>query len=363
MSLLFSSKKLGPHQLDNRIIVAPMCQYSAQDGYPTSWHTMHYGQLALSGASLVIIEATAVEPKGRISYKDLGLWSDKHASELKNLVENIKQYSSAKIGIQLAHAGRKASTDLPWKGGNSLAPNDPNGWQSVAPSALAFGENHEPTALTIDEIENIKDAFVQAAKRAESAGIDVIEIHSAHGYLLHEFLSPLSNHRTDLYGGNFNNRSRLLFEVFTAVKSAVSDNVCVGVRISATDWVQGGWDLDSSIALTQHLEELGCDYIHVSSGGLSDKQEITIGPNYQVPFAQAIYNETQLPVIAVGLITEPEQAEAILLTEQADFIALGRGLLYDPRWPWHAAAKLKQTIKVAPQYLRCAPHGSKDFFK
>lgn len=363
MSLLFSPKKLGPHQLDNRIIVAPMCQYSAQEGYPTAWHTMHYGQLALSGASLVIVEATAVEPRGRISYKDLGIWSDQHGSELKKLVNNVKQYSSAKMGIQIAHAGRKASTDLPWNGGASLAPDSPNGWQKVAPSAIPFGNNHQPHALTIDEIEEIKQAFVDAARRAESAGFDVIEIHGAHGYLLHEFLSPLSNHRTDQYGGDFNNRSRLLADVFVAVKNAVSDNVCVGVRISATDWVEGGWDLESAIALTQHLEELGCHYIHVSSGGLSEKQEIKLGPNYQVPFAQAIYNETQLPVITVGLITEPEQAEAILLTEQADFIALGRGILYDPRWPWHAAEKLKQTIKVAPQYLRCAPHGSKDFFK
>lgn len=363
MNLLFSPKKLGPHQLENRIIVAPMCQYSADNGLPTSWHTMHYGQLALSGAALVIMEATAVEPSGRISYKDLGLWSDEHASSLKTLVDNIKTYSTAKIGIQLAHAGRKASTDLPWNGGKSLASTEMHGWQKVAPSPIAFGQYHTPHALTIDEIEEIKIAFIQAAKRAESAGIDVIEIHGAHGYLLHEFLSPLSNHRTDQYGGDFNNRCRLLVDVFTAVKDAVSDNICVGIRISATDWVEGGWDLESSIALTQHLEELGCHYIHVSSGGLSDKQAIKLGPNYQVPFAQAIYNETQLPVIAVGLITQPEQAEAILLTEQADFIALGRGILYDPRWPWHAAEKLKQTIKVAPQYLRCAPHGSKDFFK
>lgn len=363
MSLLFTPNKLGPHQLDNRIIVAPMCQYSAQDGIPTSWHTMHYGQLALSGAALVIIEATAVEPRGRISYKDLGLWSEEHGRALKQFISDIKQHTNAKIGIQLAHAGRKASTSLPWEGGKSLAPDDENGWQKVAPSSIAFGQYHQPQALTIDEIEKIKNAFVEAAKRAESAGIDVIEIHGAHGYLLHEFLSPLSNHRTEQYGGDFNNRSRLLIDVFTAVKKAVSDKMCVGVRISATDWVEGGWDLESSIALTQHLEDLGCHYIHVSSGGLSDKQAIKLGPNYQVPFAQAIYNETQLPVIAVGLITEPEQAEAILLTEQADFIALGRGILYDPRWPWHAAEKLKQTIKVAPQYLRCAPHGSKDFFK
>ncbi|MEQ4922989.1 NADH:flavin oxidoreductase/NADH oxidase [Proteus hauseri] len=363
MSLLFSPKKLGPHQLDNRIIVAPMCQYSAEEGMPTSWHTMHYGQLALSGAALVIMEATAVEPRGRISYKDLGLWSDKHANALKILVDNIKAYSPAKIGIQLAHAGRKASTDLPWNGGKSLAPTEIHGWQKVAPSSIAFGQHHLPDALTINDIEEIKTAFIQAAKRAESAGIDVIEIHGAHGYLLHEFLSPLSNYRTDQYGGDFNNRCRFLVDVFTAVKNAVSDNICVGIRISATDWVEGGWELESSIALTQHLEELGCHYIHVSSGGLSDKQTIKLGPNYQVPFAQAIYNETQLPVIAVGLITEAEQAEAILLTEQADFIALGRGILYDPRWPWHAAEKLKQTLKVAPQYLRCAPHGSKDFFK
>lgn len=362
MSLLFSAKKLGPHQLDNRIIVAPMCQYSADNGAPTTWHTIHYGQLALSGAALVIIEATAVTPQGRISPQDLGLWSDSHTEKLKQLVDNIKLYSLAKIGIQLAHAGRKSSYDVPWHGGQSLDIKE-QGWQKVAPSPIAFDNTHVPHELTIEEIEEIKNAFIQAAIRAERAGIDTIEIHSAHGYLLHEFLSPLSNQRTDQYGGDFSHRTRLLFDIFCGIKNAVSDNICIGVRISATDWVEGGWDLESSIVLSQHLEELGCHYIHVSSGGLSEDQQINVGPNYQVPFAQAIYNETQLPIIAVGLITEPEQAEAILLTEQADFIALGRGILYNPRWPWHAAEKLQQTIKIAPQYLRSAPHGSKKLFK
>lgn len=362
MSKLFSPSRLGQYSLDNRIVVAPMCQYAADNGLANSWHAHHYANLALSGASLVIFEAAAVSPIGRISDHDLGLWDDQQATELKKIVSDIRSYSSAKLGIQIAHAGRKASTEVPWLGGHGIDEQQPRGWRTVAPSAIAFGDYPKPEALTQEAIQQIKQQFVDAALRAESAGFEVIELHAAHGYLLHQFLSPLSNQRQDQYGGNFEYRLRLLIETFTAVRAAVAEKTVIGVRISATDWVDGGWSLAESIELTERLEELGCDYIHVSSGGLSEKQQIPVGPNYQVPLAQAIRETTDIPVIAVGLITEQEQAEAIIATEQADFIALARGILYNPRWPWHAAAKLGATIHPAPQYLRCAPHLYKNLF-
>ncbi len=363
MSYLFSPANLGQVQLTNRIIVPPMCQYSAHEGLISPWHQAHYMNLALSGASLVIVEASAVNPDGRITYQDLGLWNDAQMQAFKTLLTNIKSFANAKLGIQIAHAGRKASCALPWEGGQNLASEDQHGWQTVAPSALPFGDSYSPKALTINEIHQITQQFVDSAKRAEQAGFDLIEIHAAHGYLLHEFLSPISNQRQDEYGGSFVNRTRFLVDVFREVRAAVSPNIAVGIRISATDWVAGGWDLAQSIELTEVLEELGCDYIHVSSGGLSDKQQIPVSPNYQVPLAQAIHEHTDMPVIAVGLITEPHQAEAIIATGQADFIAIGRGILYEPRWPWRAASVLNEQINVAPQYLRCAPHQFKQLFK
>lgn len=359
MSRLFSPSTMGSMKLSNRIVVAPMCQYSAVDGVMMDWHRMHYGNFALSGAGLVIIEATAVEPEGRISYRDLGLWSDEQKDQLKGFLESIRTYSTAKFGIQLAHAGRKGSTEVPWQGGHSLAATDKNGWQTLSSSNVAFGDYAAPVAMTVERIAQFKKAFVGAALRAQDAGIDLIEIHGAHGYLLHQFMSPLANRREDQYGGSFENRIRLLLEVFNEVKAVLKPSITLGVRISASDWVDGGWDLAQSMALAKQLEAMGCDYIHVSSGGLSSKQQIVIGPNYQVPFAQGIKQVVTMPVITVGLITEPEQAEAILLTEQADFIALGRAMMYDPRWPWHAAVKLKETIDVAPQYLRAEPHFAK----
>ncbi|ELX8378888.1 NADH:flavin oxidoreductase/NADH oxidase [Providencia vermicola] len=362
MSFLFSPASLGQVSLNNRIIVPPMCQYSATDGMPTAWHNAHYMNLALSGAALVIIEASAVTPVGRITYKDLGLWNDEQADALKKMLEDIRQFADARLGIQLAHAGRKASSDLPWLGGQSLAKEQPHGWQTVSASNLPFGHAHPPRELSQQEITETVQHFVDAAKRAEYAGFDVIEIHAAHGYLLHQFLSPLSNTRQDEYGGSFTHRSRLLIDVFREVREAISPNIAVGVRISATDWVDGGWNVPESIELSELLEELGCDYIHVSSGGLSEQQQIPISPNYQVPLAQAINEHTFMPVIAVGLITEPAQAEAIIATGQADFVSIGRGMLFDPRWPWHAATQLAEHIKVAPQYLRSAPHQFKQLF-
>ncbi|BBV01987.1 NADH:flavin oxidoreductase/NADH oxidase [Providencia hangzhouensis] len=363
MSHLFSPASIGQVSLKNRIIVPPMCQYSAENGMPTAWHKAHYMNLALSGASLVIVEASAVVPEGRITYKDLGLWNEEQMTAMQQMLSDIRQYSDARLGVQIAHAGRKASTDLPWLGGNSIQSTQPNGWQTVAPSALAFGNNAIPHALTIEEISQLKQQFIEAAIRAEKAGFDVIEIHAAHGYILHEFLSPVSNLRQDEYGGCFKNRTRLLINIFHEMREAISPNVAIGVRISATDWLESGWSVPESIELTELLEDLGCDYIHVSSGGLSTEQQIPLSPNYQVPLAQAIHENTMMPVIAVGLITEPLQAEAIVATHQADFVAIGRGILFEPRWPWRAASELNEQIDVAPQYLRSAPHQFKHLFK
>ncbi|BDH45932.1 oxidoreductase [Salmonella enterica subsp. enterica serovar Choleraesuis] len=353
MSKLFTPFQIGNLTLSNRIVVAPMCQYSAEHGYPTAWHAQHLGMLAQSGAGLVIVEATAVQENGRISPADLGLWSDDQQEHFTRLLADIRRYSPAKIGVQLAHAGRKASHAAPWEGGGDVDEKH-GGWQTVAPSALAFGNARPPRAMSLDDIAQLKQDFVNAARRAEQAGYDMIELHAAHGYLLHQFLSPLSNQRNDQYGGSLENRLRLILEVFHEVSHAVS--IPTGVRVSATDWVDGGWDLESTRALAIELEKLGCTYLHVSSGGLSPEQQITVSPNYQVPFARELKRSLKMPVMAVGLITEPEQAEAIVATGEADAIALARGILYDPRWPWHAAARLKATIEVAPQYRRSEPH-------
>lgn len=362
MSHLFSPVKIGSLELDNRIVIAPMCQYSAERGLPTDWHTLHLGNLALSGAGLLIIEATAVEPAGRISDRDLGLWNEEMTVALTGIIQTLRRYSPIKIGIQLGHAGRKASNAVPWLGGKAIAP-DEGGWQTQAPSALAFGDHPVPQAMSLARIGEVKQAFVNTARRAVQAGVELIELHAAHGYLLHQFLSPLSNIRDDDYGGSLENRMRLLLEVFREVREAIGEQAAVGVRVSASDWVPGGWDLAQTQVLAQQLDALGCDYIHVSSGGLDAAQQIPVGPDYQVPFARQIRERVTMPVIAVGLITEPEQAEAIVATGQADMIALARGILYDPRWPWHAAAKLGATVSAAPQFLRCEPHNMRGLFK
>ncbi|WP_068817430.1 oxidoreductase, partial [Xanthomonas translucens] len=269
MSHLFSPLALGPLSLSNRIVIAPMCQYSAEHGQASDWHTIHLGQLAQSGAGLLILEATAVEPRGRISYADLGLWDDATEAALRGVLASVRRWSPMPLGIQLAHAGRKASTHKPWDGGGAIAPGQPNGWQTVAPSALAFADNGTPPqALDLAGIDAIVAAFVASAQRAERLGFELIELHAAHGYLLHQFLSPLSNQRDDAYGGSLENRMRLLLRVQAAVRAAVSASVAVGVRISATDWVEGGWDVAQSVALAQALQAQGCDYLHVSSGGL-----------------------------------------------------------------------------------------------
>lgn len=363
MSQLFSATQIGKLALENRIVIAPMCQYSASEGKATAWHRIHLGQLALSGAGLLIIEATAVEAIGRITPGDLGLWDDETETALRSVLEDVRAYSPVPIGIQLGHAGRKASCAAPWQGGHQLA-LEQGGWETVAPSAAAFHENERPpVALDRDDLARIKQAFVESAKRAEGLGIELIEIHAAHGYLLHQFLSPLSNHREDEYGGSLENRMRFPLEIFHAVREAVSESVAVGVRLSATDWVEGGWDNSQSIEFSKQLEAAGCDYVHVSSGGLSPQQSISVGPGYQLPFARDIRKEVNIPVIAVGLITEPKHAESVLQEGTADLVALARAVLYDPRWPWHAAAELGAQASAPPQYLRSEPHGLKGTLK
>ncbi len=362
MSQLFSPYSIGKLTLQNRIVIAPMCQYSAENGVATDWHLMHLGQLAFSGAGLLIIEATAVEPAGRISPADLGLWSDEAEAALEKVLKAIRQYSTMPIAIQIAHAGRKASTHVPWQGGQQVSVES-GGWSTVAPSPIAFAdEDSVPEALETAGLQRILQAFIQAARRAERIGLDAIEIHAAHGYLLHEFLSPISNRRTDEYGGSLVNRMRFPLAVFAAVRSTVSAEIPVGIRISATDWIDGGWDVGQSVMFAHALRELDCDFIHVSSGGLSPSQKIPVGPGYQVPLAEKIRTETKLPTIAVGLITGAEQAEAIIAEGRADMVAIARSILYDPRWPWHAAALLGSQVEAPPQYWRSLPHGTAKLF-
>ena len=363
VSILFSPITLGGQVLDNRVVIAPMCQYSADEGRATDWHQIHLGHLALSGAGLMFIEATAVAPEGRISPADLGLWSDETEAALAHVLQSVRRHSPIPIAIQLAHAGRKASTEVPWAGGQSIAPAS-GGWQTVAPSALPYAaDDTRPAALDEAGLARIRNDFVAAAQRAQRLGFNVIELHAAHGYLLHQFLSPLSNTRDDRYGGTLENRMRFPLEVFDALRAAVPDDTPVGIRISATDWVDGGWEIEQSVAFAQALQRRGCAFIDVSSGGLSPLQKIPVGPGYQVAFADRIRRETGLPTIAVGLITEPEQAETILASGQADMVALARGMLYDPRWPWHAAAELGDQVDAPKQYWRSQPRAYKDLFK
>ncbi|MBF7683202.1 NADH:flavin oxidoreductase/NADH oxidase [Acinetobacter sp. B5B] len=366
MSELFQSIAFDSLTLDNKIIIAPMCQYSAVDeGCLSYWHEQQWASYALSGAGLCIVEATAVHPAGRISYADLGLWNDDQAERMKALLHKIRAISPMPFAIQLAHAGRKASTELPWRGRGQIAKNDVLGWQTVAPSPIPFSaDDAVPHELSIKEIKSIQQDFVAAAQRAVEAGFSLIELHAAHGYLLHQFLSPLSNHRTDEYGGSLENRVRMLLETFQAIKEVVPTHFPIGVRVSATDWMQvESWDTASTIYVSQVLQQLGAAYIHVSSGGLHEHQVIDVKENYQVPFAQSVKEAVHIPVIAVGLITAPQQAEDILKQQQADAIALGRVMQYNPRWPWHAAATLGAEMRISPQYMRCQPHGLKDFFK
>ena len=361
---LFEPQTSGSLTMPNRIIIAPMCQYSAEDGCMTDWHLIHLGNLALSGAGLLTIEATAVTPEGRISYADVGLWDDATEAAMAKTLDAIRKWSDIPIAIQLAHAGRKASTDLPWLGGAQIAPGQKNGWQTIAPSALAHGaEEIAPLAMDNAALLRVRDAFAQSAQRAVRLGLDAIQLHAAHGYLLHQFLSPLSNQRRDDYGGSLENRMRFPLEVFDAVRNVVPADFPLSVRVSATDWMENGWDLEQTIAFSQALEQRGCEAVHVSSGGLHPAQQIPVGPGYQVPLARGVKQAVSIPVIAVGMITGYDHAEAIVANGDADLIALARGMLYDPRWPWHAAAHLGATVRAPKQYLRSQPRRFKDLFE
>jgi 2,4-dienoyl-CoA reductase-like NADH-dependent reductase (Old Yellow Enzyme family) len=362
MATLFSPIKLRGLDLANRVIVSPMCQYSAVDGTATDWHFTHINTLAMSGAAMFCIEATHVEDIGRITPGCLGLYNDANEAALKPILAAARKYSSAAIAMQLAHAGRKASSARPWEGGQQLSLAQ-GGWQTVAPSAVAHKEGEvAPTALHDAGLERIRDAFVASAKRAERLGIDAIELHGAHGYFMHQFLSPISNKRTDKYGGSLENRMRFPLEVFDAVRAVFPDHKPVGIRVSATDWVEGGWDLPQTIAFAKELKKRRVDWIDASSGGVSPLQKIPLGPGYQVHLAQAIKEATGLPTMAVGLITLAKQAEDIVTSGKADMVALARGMLYDPRWGWHAAAELHGEVSAPPQYWRSQPSTQKALF-
>jgi 2,4-dienoyl-CoA reductase-like NADH-dependent reductase (Old Yellow Enzyme family) len=364
MSRLFEPLLIGALRLANRIVIAPMCQYSAQDGEATDWHMIHLGHLALSGAGLMILEATAISPEGRISPQDLGLYSDADAAALARVLAAIRAHSTMPVAIQLSHAGRKGSSRAPWEGGAQIPPDEPTGWKTEAPSPVPHSAGEDvPVALDRTGLDRVREDFVRAARRAARLGLDGIEIHGAHGYLLHQFLSPLANKREDEYGGSLENRMRFPIEVLDAVRAAFPAERPVWMRISATDWVPGGWEIEGTVALSKTLKARGCAAIHVTTGGVSPEQAIKLGPGYQVPYAQRVKAEVGLPTIAVGLITEPEQAEAIIANNEADAVSLARAMLYNPRWPWHAAAKLGGRVTAPKQYWRSQPREYRDLFE
>jgi 2,4-dienoyl-CoA reductase-like NADH-dependent reductase (Old Yellow Enzyme family) len=362
MSALFSPIQLRDLKLKNRIMVAPMCQYSAVNGEANDWHFTHINTLSLSGAAMFCIEATHVEAIGRITPGCLGLWNDATEAALRPIVASVRKHSGIAIAMQLAHAGRKGSSHVPWDGGQQI-PIQQGGWQTEGPSALPHKEGElAPLALDAAGLARVRAAFVAAARRAERLGLDALELHSAHGYLLHQFLSPISNKRTDQYGGSLQNRMRYPLEVFDAIREVFPANKPVGVKLSATDWVEGGWDLPQTIEYVKELKKRGVDWIDASSGGVSPLQKIPLSPGYQVPFAQAIKGATGVTTMAVGLITEAKQAEDIVASPKADMVALARGMLYDPRWGWHAAAELGGQVEAPPQYWRSQPSTQKALF-
>ncbi len=351
MRKLFSPLTLRGITFANRVWVSPMCQYSAVDGVATNWHDVHIGAFATGGTGLIMMEATGVSPEGRISTQCLGLWNDEQADRLKPIVKFSHQMDT-KIGIQLAHAGRKGSCLPPWSN-HPMAGVDEGGWECVAPSAISFGGKYPtPRALTENEISELVKAFGAAAKRAVATGFDLVEIHAAHGYLIHQFLSPLSNTREDEYGGSFENRIRFLLEIIDEVRSAIPDSLPLFLRISASDWLEGGWTIDDSLALAKIVKVRGVDLIDVSSGGTSSGAPVPVGPGYQVPFADQIRNQADIPTAAVGLITEPEQAEEIVSSGKADAVMMAREFLRNPRWPLFAAQKLGCEVNWPVQLLR-----------
>jgi 2,4-dienoyl-CoA reductase-like NADH-dependent reductase (Old Yellow Enzyme family) len=354
-ALLFEPLQLRGLTLANRIVVEPMTQFSAPEGTAGDWHLMHLGQFAISGAGLVLTESTYVAPEARNTPLCLSLYNDEQEAAIGRIKRFYDAHGDARFGVQLCHAGRRASAKEPWLGGGSRSVED-GGYRAVAPSSIPLAAHWpSPRELGVADLDGVRDAFVSATRRALRAGADLIELHCAHGYLLHQFLSPLSNQRGDRYGDSVPNRMRFPLEVFEAVRSAWPAEKPLGVRVSATDWIPGGWDLDATVAFARELECLGCDFIDVSSGGLHESQRIVVAPGYQVPFAAKVKQAVKMKVVAVGLITQPQQAETILLTGQADLIGLARAMLDDPRWPWHAAQALGVNLTYPRQYERAHP--------
>jgi 2,4-dienoyl-CoA reductase-like NADH-dependent reductase (Old Yellow Enzyme family) len=358
MSRLFSPAKLRGLELANRLVVAPMCQYSADDGSANAWHLMHLGTLANSGAGLLILEATGVEAIGRITHGCLGLYSDDNERALVPVLEACRRFGQAKLGIQLGHAGRKAASKRPWEGISMQEPVDRDGWRAVSASAIPLPNAPmnavwpAPHALSIDEIAAIRHKFIESTLRCDRLGFDLIEIHAAHGYLLHQFLSPLSNKRTDQYGGSMENRQRFVMEIFRAMRAVWPEHKPLGVRVSAVDWVEGGLTIEDTVALSKALKAEGCDFMDISSGGNDPTARVPVSPGYQVPFAEAVKRDAGIATMAVGMITDAQQAEAVIADGKADFVMLARGFLDDPHWGWHAAYALKAEIKLPPQYAR-----------
>jgi len=352
---LFSPISLNQVDLSNRIVVSPMCQYMANNGSANDWHLMHYGQLSMGAGGLLIFEATHIAPEARISHRCLGLYSDENESAIKRVVDFCKNHGAAKLGIQLAHAGRKASAHTPFEGVAPLGP-DENPWLTLAPSALAYAPDwHIPQALSHDDLSKVKQQFVDSAKRAVRVGFDVIELHMAHGYLLHQFMSAISNQREDEYGGSASKRMRFPQEVFDAVRKVVPREVALGARISATDWVEGGGTPDEMVALAASLKSQGGDFVDVTSGQLDPGQKIAFGPGFNVPFTRRVREEAGLAAMAVGMITRPQQAEDIVSSGGADMVAIARGMLDDPHWAWHAARELGAELEYPKNYQRCHP--------
>ena len=354
-SSLFTPLSIGGMTLANRVTIAPMCQYSAVEGTMTDWHLMHLGMLAISGASMMVIEATGVTPEGRITRHCTGLYSEENERAMKRTIDYCRSISPIRIGVQIGHAGRKASTHRPWEG-RAYLKNGEGAWQTLAPSAIPLAAGWPaPREMTRPDMDAVKQAFVAAAQRAARAGVDFLEIHSTHGYLLCEFLSPLSNHRTDEYGGSLENRMRFPLEVFRAVRAAFPPEKCVGAKISGTDFADGGWMPDDAVEYARALRNLGCAYVTVSGGGVVLDAKVPVGPGYQVPYAERVRKETGITTGAVGLISDPQQAEEIVASGKADFVSLARAMLFNPRWPQHAAIVLGAEARYAPQYERAAP--------
>ena len=355
-SKLFTPLEIGRMTLTNRVTIAPMCQYSAVDGTMTDWHLMHLGMLAVSGASMLLIEATGVTPEGRITRHCTGLYSDDNERAMKRVIDYCRTISPIPIGVQIGHAGRKASAHRPWEGRSFLEPGE-GAWQTVAPSPIPLAPGWPaPRELTREEMTGVREAFVNAARRAARAGVDFLEVHSTHGYLLCEFLSPLANVRTDEYGGSLENRMRFPLEVFRAVRAVFPAEKPMGAKISGTDFAAGGWMPGDAVAYARALREAGCDYVTVSGGGVVLDAKVPAVPGYQVPYAERVRKETGIMTGAVGLITDPQQAEEIVEAGKADFVSLARAVLFNPRWPQHAAIALGAETRYAPQYARAAPN-------